>query len=413
MKLLNIILLLSITYTLSSQTIKLNDGLVAYFPFDGYPLLTSDKSGNGNRLVMGGDSTLGCGVLGNALRFDGISTESIMIGPAVFDNFKTADFSISFYFKPATQAGAIATYDIIAKRKNCGSDSSFAIRYTPATNQISVELNENVRNRSIVVQKMDYARCWQHVVVKREFNKLALYINGRLAQTSLTTKRIAINNDAALTLSKSPCIGSTDRKFAGFIDELRIYDRALNDDEAAALYTAPDQIANRDTIIFLGNSIKTNITTTCSTDFSWTPKEGVLDDKNARTTITPTKGGEFKYVLVMKEQQCTAIDTLKIKVIDPKDLECNSLFVPKAFTPNGDGLNDAFFISNPYAIDEVLAFEILDGWGGRIFYTQDRFERWDGTFNGQKLSPGVFLWKVKYKCKGVEKVDFGSVTLLK
>ncbi len=411
MKLFNIILLLSITYTLSSQTVKLNDGLVAHFPFDGYPIV--DKSGNGNRAVMGGDSTLGCGVMGNALRLDGISSESIIIGPAVFDNFKTADFSISFYFKPATQAGAIATYDILAKRKNCGTDSSFAIRYTPANNQISVELNENTRTRNIVVQKLDFARCWQHIVITRNFNKLTLYVNSRAAQTSLSGKRVAINNDAALTLAKSPCIGSTDRKYAGFIDELRIYDRAINDDEAAALYVAPDRIANRDTIIFLGSSIKMNVTTTCATDFTWSPKDGVSDDKSATTTITPAKGGEFKYILAIKEQQCTALDTVKIKVIDPKDLECNRLFVPKAFTPNGDGLNDAFFISNPYAIDEVLAFEVLDGWGGRVFFTQDRFERWDGTFNGQKVNPGVFLWKVKYKCKGIEKTDFGSVTLLK
>ena len=411
MKLFNIIILLSITYTLSSQTVKLNDGLVAYFPFDGYPII--DKSGNGNRAVMGGDSTLGCGVINNAMRFDGISSESIIIGPAIFDNFKTADFSISFYFKPATQAGAIATYDILAKRKNCGTDSSFAVRYTPANNQISVELNENTRTRNIVVQKLDYARCWQHVVISRNFNKLTLYVNGRAVQSSLSAKRVAINNDAALTIAKSPCIGTTDRKYAGYLDELRLYDRAINDDEVTALYVSPDRIANRDTIIFLGSNIKTSITATCSTDFTWTPKEGVTDDKSAKTTITPSKGGEFKYILTMKEQQCTALDTLKIRVIDPKDLECNQLFVPKAFTPNGDGLNDAFYISNPYAIDEVLAFEILDGWGGRVFYTQDRFERWDGTFNGQKLNPGVFLWKVKYKCKGVEKIDFGSVTLLK
>ena len=274
-------------------------------------------------------------------------------------------------------------------------------------------MNENVRIRNIVVQRLDYARCWQHIVISRNYNKLSLYVNGRLVQASLSTKRVAINNDAPLTIAKSPCIGTTDRKYAGYIDELRIYDRAINDDEVTALYSNPDHIANRDTIIFLGSSIKTTVTTTCATDFTWTPKEGISDVKSALTTITPSKGGDFKYVLAMKEQQCTSIDTLKIKVIDPKDLECGKLFVPKAFTPNADGLNDAFFISNPYALDEILSFEVLDAWGGRMFYTQDRFERWDGTLNGQKINPGVYLWKAKYKCKGVEKTDFGSVTLLK
>jgi gliding motility-associated-like protein len=394
-----------------AQTIKLNDGLVAYFPFDGYPI--TDKSGNGNRAVMGGDTLLGCGAEGNAIRFDGITSESIIIGPAIFDNFKTADFSISFYMKSGVQVGTISSYDIFAKRKKCSTDSSFAIRYTPTSNQISVELYENQRKNNIIVQRLDYARCWQHIVVTRAFNKLTLYVNGRATQTNLASSRVAINNDAPLTIAKSPCIGTTDRKFSGYLDEFRIYDRAINEAEVAALYRNPDRIANRDTIVFLGSSVTLGVTTTCATDFLWSPKEGVSNEKSATTTITPSKGGVFNYILAMKEQQCTALDTIKIKVIDPKDLECTELFLPKAFTPNGDGLNDQFFISNPYAVDEVLSFEVLDGWGGRMFYTQDRFERWDGSFNGQKLTPGVFLWKAKYKCKGVEKTAFGSITLLK
>jgi hypothetical protein len=177
MKFFHILLGLFFITTASAQTVKLNDGLVAYFSFDGYPI--TDRSGNGNRAVMGGDTLLGCGAEGNALRFDGITSESIIIGPAIFDNFKTADFSVSFYLKATTQSGAVSSYDIFAKRKKCGTDSSFAIRYTPTNNQISVELNENVRTRNIVVQRLDFARCWQHIVVTREFNKLSLYVNGR------------------------------------------------------------------------------------------------------------------------------------------------------------------------------------------------------------------------------------------
>lgn len=411
MKFLNIIFCLLLSYSLTAQKININEGLVAYFPFDSYPII--DKSGNGNKAISGGDTTLSCGVEGNALRFDGISTEVIFIGPSIFDNFKTADFSVSFYIKPSTQGSSLTTFDILAKRKKCTTDSSFAIRYTPAANQLSVELSENNRTRHLMVQKLDFARCWQHIVITRGFNKLSLYVNGRLVQTNFSTKRVAINNDAPLTLSKSPCIGTTDRRYNGQFDELRIYDRAINEGEVAALYSSPDRIANRDTIIFLGGNVKTNITNTCSNDFTWSPKEDISDPKKADATITPTKGGEFSYILAMKEPQCTALDTIKVKVIDPKDLECKNIFLPKAFTPNADGLNDQFFISNPYAIDQVLSFEILDGWGGRVFYTTDKFERWDGSFGGQKVNPGVYLWKVKYTCKGSEMLDFGSVTVLK
>ena len=127
--------------TAFSQSIT--DGLVGYFPFDGYPIV--DKSGNGNKAFIGGpDSTLGCGVEGNALRFDGQRTDVTMLGPAVFDNFKTGPFTVSFYFKTFNQAGN-ATLDIVSKRKSCTGDSSFAIRYTPFTNTLSVEVSEYSR----------------------------------------------------------------------------------------------------------------------------------------------------------------------------------------------------------------------------------------------------------------------------
>ena len=125
-----IISCISISYTVFSQNI--NEGLVAYFPFDGYPIV--DKSGNGNKAIIGGDSTLGCGVEGNAMRFDGLRSEIIFIGPAVFDNFKTGPFSISFYFKASTQAGN-STLDILSKRRKCTSDSwcpSSRKRWRPA-----------------------------------------------------------------------------------------------------------------------------------------------------------------------------------------------------------------------------------------------------------------------------------------
>ena len=115
----------------------------------------------------------------------------------------------------------------------------------------------------------------------------------------------------------------------------------------------------------------------------------------------------------MKELQCTAIDTIKIKIIDPKDLECNKVFFPNAFTPNGDNLNEQFFISNPYAIEDLTIFEIFDSWGGKIFSTTDKFAHWDGTFNGKVLNPGVYLWKVRFRCRGQDLSQFGSVTIMK
>ncbi len=408
MRLLILFISLSISYTTFAQ--NLQEGLVCYYPFDGYPIV--DKSGNGNKAFIGSDSTLGCGVEGNAMRFDGLRTDLFIVGPASFDNFKTGPFSVSFYFKASNQVGN-STLDLISKRRNCTSDSSFAIRYTPATNQMSVEVSENEKVRNVIIQRLDFGRCWQHIVVVRDYNKLLLYVNGRLAQTNLATRRVNITSDAPLAIAKSPCLQSTDRKFAGYLDELRIYDRALSETEVGLLYAAPDRIANKDTIIFLGGAIKTKVTRTCATDFSWSPRDDVSNFKVDTTVITPKTGGVFNYILTMKESQCTAVDTLEVKVIDPKTLDCGKVFFPNAFTPNSDGLNNEFYISNPYAIEQLDIFEIFDSWGSKMFSTTDKFAKWDGTFNGKTVNTGVYVWKVRYRCKNQVLSDFGSITLLK
>ena len=109
---------------------------------------------------------------------------------------------------------------------------------------------------------------------------------------------------------------------------------------------------------------------------------------------------------------CVATDSVQVTVIDPDELPCEA-FLPRAFTPNGDNLNDTYGISNPYAIEELLSFEIFDRWGGQVFYTEDPFERWDATFHGDKVMPGVFLWRVRYRCDGAEQVKSGNVTVLR
>jgi gliding motility-associated-like protein len=411
MKYLSIAFFLLIAFSLSAQSVKLNDRLQVYFPFDSYPIV--DKSGNSVQAFMQGDSTLGCGVESQSLRSDGLTSGVIFFGNSIFDVFKQIDFSMSFYLK-TTVLGGNQTFDVFAKRASCTSDSSFALRYTPSNNSVSVELIQDSKLRHVMTQRLDPARCWQHIVITRNFNTLKLYVNGRLRQSNVATKRVNISNNKTLTFANGPC--TADKKFKGFIDELRIYDRAINDDEVAALYTAPDQVENRDTIIFLGASIPTRMTNTCATEFSWLPKEDIADPKSGETVITPTQGGQFKYVLTMKEGTCTTLDTINVKVVDPKDLDCTKLFVPNAFTPNGNGINERFYISNPETVDEIVSFEVLDAWGGRMYYTKEKRPidgGWDGTFNGTPVNPQVYLWKARYKCKGQELSQFGSVTLIK
>lgn len=402
--LLPVILLFFFSHSLLAQT---SDGLVIYYKFDG---IIADETGNSSQIAPGSPA-FGCGVAGDALQLTGLPDSYVLIfGPSVKSTFKTADFTISFYFKSLDPFGTKA---ILTKKYECDQDTALAIRYSPASRLLSCEMSENAGKSASVQQKLDAAQCWHHVVLVRRNAATLLYVDGIFQQTASAISRIQLESDEPLAIAYSPCLNSTDEPFIGLIDELRIYSRSLDEEEIEDLFIEPDRIVNRDTIIFLGGFVPVSITPTCANDFNWSPVAGVADPTLSQTVITPSTSGEHTYYLTMNDGECAAVDTLQISVIDPSLLDCQQLFLPKAFTPNGDGLNESYGISNPYVIEELKSFEIFDRWGTRIYYSTDPFSHWDGQFRGKPVNPGVLLYKVVYTCDGEEITTTGSITVIR
>ena len=91
---------------------------------------------------------------------------------------------------------------------------------------------------------------------------------------------------------------------------------------------------------------------------------------------------------------CTTIPiTLKVSdwVCDPK------IFIPNVFSPNGDGVNDALetFVAVDQAILEYR-FSVFNRWGTTVFSSNDFNTTWDGTFAGQDLESGVYVWLLEF-----------------
>ncbi|HQQ94961.1 MAG TPA: gliding motility-associated C-terminal domain-containing protein, partial [Bacteroidia bacterium] len=85
-------------------------------------------------------------------------------------------------------------------------------------------------------------------------------------------------------------------------------------------------------------------------------------------------------------------------------------YIPNAFTPNGDGLNDTFYP----VMRGVKKFElqIFDRWGTLIFATNTSEKVWDGTYQGQDCKQDVYNYKlVLLNNKGEEKMYTGAVML--
>lgn len=390
-------------------------GLVAHYTFDGnYTDLTGNSANGG---VASGVPEFACGVNGQAVQFFG-GNDFIRIPGGTSNNinreFDTEDFTLSFYFKPV---GFNGTQYLISKRDTaCDFQNYFYIRYAPVTRTISAYLRQGNQEIRLDhrIQNLD---CWQNVVLERDNRRIRLYLNGEFISEQGSTSRIDIFNSGELTIGSANCLGANETAFVGLFDDLRIYNRALNDLDVEALFTRPDMILNPDQRLFLGESLDVELNSNCGVGFQWTPQDGVDDPTIAEPRITPVVAGNqsFTVRIVDAESSCVAFDSIRLQVIDPATLDCSEVFLPKAFTPNGIGpaANELFGISNPFAIPELISFEVFNRWGGKVYTTSDAFARWDGTFNGEQVNPGVYLWRVVFRCQGQENVDSGSVTVLR
>lgn len=97
---------------------------------------------------------------------------------------------------------------------------------------------------------------------------------------------------------------------------------------------------------------------------------------------------------------------------------CNCiLYMPNAFSPNGDNTNDTYGPVTECDTVEGFVFKIFDRWGSKVFESRDIKKGWDGTYKGSLCDPAVFIWSLSYLNheKGNVKQYYrkGSVTLLR
>lgn len=406
---------------LFSQPVTVNDKIAGYFPFDNCS--KTDASNSGTLAAWDSLETLcGCGVRGQSLVFNDNNDSAMFIGP-VATVFTSSNFTVSFYMKPErlnpSSVGAGATQMVMSKQADCSSANAFWVRYrnkgqtTATSNVISTSISQNDSLNAILSAKLDDDRCWYHIVITRNGTKFSLYVDGVLRDEKTTSVRVDVFNNASFSISEPKCV-PLDAHYFGEIDELRFYNRAYTEEEIRKLLALnPDKISNSDTLIYLGNSFQAQLTESCATDYVWMPANGVSDVHIPNPVISPDVATTY-VVRFQYPDGCAAFDTVVVDVIDPDTLDCSKIFIPNAFTPGlSAGQNDLFGISNPFAIADFISFEIFDRWGGRVFNAENVAETWDGTFGGQPVNPGIFLYRLRYTCHGEEKVRSGTVTLLR
>jgi len=103
----------------------------------------------------------------------------------------------------------------------------------------------------------------------------------------------------------------------------------------------------------------------------------------------------------------SAFDDIQISYEDCADI----IFVPNAFTPNDDKLNDELKPKAFFRINEI-SFKIFNRWGKEVFSSAILNKGWDGKFNNQQAPPGLYFWTIKYKRNDKLYQQKGSVLLI-
>jgi gliding motility-associated-like protein len=412
----------AVIFSFALQAQPTQSGLIAHYNFDNDACEPRDVTGNAaNEGILNADTSIcNCGISGGAMLFDGVSDYYTIAGSSVLDLFDTEDFTLSFYLKSPPDETTIANQVLFSKKSDdCAFTNSFEITYQPNSKFIEVLLQEDENVDGNVKGFVDFLTCWHLVTVRRKGLKTSLFINGELKDETTASKRVDLSNDNVLTVGKAHC-GLFDVNFTGLLDDIRFYNRALENSEITELYYFPDRIANasftRDTLIFKGSSVPVYLTDMCIESYNWEPAEQVCEGCTAVTDAEPDLFPQetTTFTLTMTDSLgCEALDTIRVTVIDPDTLDCTVAFMPKAFTPNFDGLNDTYGIDNSLVIDELITLEIFDRWGERIFFTNNASDRWDGSYKGKEMNAGVYLYKVEFVCDGTTRNKTDSFSIIR
>ena len=146
--------------------------------------------------------------------------------------------------------------------------------------------------------------------------------------------------------------------------------------------------------------------------YQWQPAEMMDCDTCPASGTIPYFTTDYQ-LIITDQNGCTATDATTVTVKKPRPV-----FIPNAFSPNGDGENDVFMIYSDKEVEAIISFRIYNRWGALVFADEsfapnDPAHGWNGFFKSEKMNPGVFVYVAEVLFLDGVTVQFsGDVSLL-
>jgi gliding motility-associated-like protein len=147
--------------------------------------------------------------------------------------------------------------------------------------------------------------------------------------------------------------------------------------------------------------------------YTWTPGFNLDNPTIPNPFASPTAPSVTEYIVYLTESSsgCTYEKRITIYAFE---VNCGEpdVFIPNAFTPNQDNENDLLFVRGRNV--ESMVLKIYDRWGELVFETDKQTVGWDGTYKGELVDPGVFVYYLNIDCvDGQEYFKKGNVTVIR
>ncbi len=162
--------------------------------------------------------------------------------------------------------------------------------------------------------------------------------------------------------------------------------------------------AGNDTTISINQQLQLNaieIVPSSFVNYIWSPGFGLNSSVIKNPILSLNATGMYTYTVVGSNAiGCNATDAIIVKIFKGPEI-----YVPTAFTPNGDGTND-IFIPTYVGIKELKFFSVYNRFGQIVYTTKNQNQGWNGLFKGTLQNNEAFVWQV-------EGIDFDGKTIFR
>lgn len=147
--------------------------------------------------------------------------------------------------------------------------------------------------------------------------------------------------------------------------------------------------------------------------WKWTPSEGLSCNTCEKPYARPLQTTEYKLVAT-DTSNCSGNDVIRVFVANKE-----KVFIPNAFSPNQDGVNDILFVNCGNEVRKINKFYIFNRWGAQVFAANnflpnDEKFGWNGTFKGVAAAEGVYIYTVEVEyINGKTQIFSGDVNIIK